>query len=554
MTMYWSRKALRSFSPFGLLLGTLFFAASLTPSLIPRETLIQGLLSGLSFSIGYGIGVLGKMIWEYLQLPQPEWRWFRLASIVAVVISAAIALISLWKASGWQDSIRALMGMQPVDSVRPIQVALITIVVFVLLVLIARLFALIFRVVASRLRRYVPPRVAGFIGGALTIVLFWTVVDGLLLRYALRVMDSSFERVDAMIDADIAPPSDPMKTGSAASLVDWEGIGRQGRDYVVSGPSQAAIAEIAGEPAKEPLRVYVGLNSADTAEARAKLALDELIRVGGFDRSVLVMVTPTGTGWVDPAAIDPVEFLHHGDIASIAIQYSYLPSWLSLLVQPGYGSEASRALFAEVYGYWTKLPKDHRPKLYLFGLSLGAMNSDLSHDLFDVIADPYQGALWSGAPFTSRTWRDATDGRVPGSPAWLPRFRDGSVIRFTGQKNSLGLDGAPWGPMRIVFLQYASDAITFFSTNYAFWTPEWMIGERGPDVSPDFRWIPIVTFLQLGIDLITATTTPMGYGHVYAPEHYVDSWIAVTDPQGWTPEAVEKLKAHFIGMRKDPHS
>ena len=35
--------------------------------------------------------------------------------------------------------------------------------------------------------------------------------------------------------------------------------------------------------AVEPVRVYVGLRSADTPEIRAKLALEELKRVGGFE-------------------------------------------------------------------------------------------------------------------------------------------------------------------------------------------------------------------------------------------------------------------------------
>ena len=45
----------------------------------------------------------------------------------------------------------------------------------------------------------------------------------------------------------------------------------------------------------------------------------------------LIVVMPTGTGWIDPAAMDTVEYLHGGDVASVAIQYSYLTSWLSLL-------------------------------------------------------------------------------------------------------------------------------------------------------------------------------------------------------------------------------
>jgi uncharacterized membrane protein len=78
---------------------------------------------------------------------------------------------------------------------------------------------------------------------------------------------------------------------------------------------------------------------------------------------VLIVVTPTGTGWVDPAALDSVEYLHGGAVASVALQYSYLGSWLHLLVGADYGADAARALFKEIYGYWTTLPKDRRPRL-----------------------------------------------------------------------------------------------------------------------------------------------------------------------------------------------
>jgi hypothetical protein len=126
------------------------------------------------------------------------------------------------------------------------------------------------------------------------------------------------------------------------------------------------------------------------------------MRVGGFERSVHVVVTPTGTGWVDPAAIDSVEYLYDGALASVALQYSYLASWLYLLVDPGYSADVARALFKEIYGYWITLPKESRPRLYLHGISLGAMNSEQSTDLIEVIGDPFDGALWSGPPYSSR--------------------------------------------------------------------------------------------------------------------------------------------------------
>jgi len=42
--------------------------------------------------------------------------------------------------------------------------------------------------------------------------------------------------------------------------------------------------------------------------------------------------------------------------------------------------------------------------------------------------------------------------------------------------------------------------------------------------------------------MILATTTPVGHGHVYAPEHYVDAWTAVTVAPGWTTERLDALK------------
>ncbi len=289
------------------------------------------------------------------------------------------------------------------------------------------------------------------------------------------------------------------------------------------------------------------MQSADTVEERADLALDELKRVGGFDRSVLVIATPTGTGWIDPAGQQPLEYLHHGDVATVSVQYSYLASWLALLADPETGDETARAVFRKVYGHWRTLPRETRPKIYLNGLSLGAFNSDLSFRLFQVLDDPIDGAFWIGPPFKTETWVQATRARNPGSPAWLPTFGTGSLVRFTSQTNHLDDAIAPWGRMRIVFLQYASDAITFFDMNAAQTRPAWMQRPYGPDVSPELRWYPIVTFFQLLVDMMTATATPMGYGHVYAPEHYADGWVAVTEPPGWTPDEIERLKAMLAG-------
>jgi len=549
MPQRWLVRLWQSYSAVGLLAGTLFFAASLTPSLLPRNFVTQGVLSGVSMAVGYGLGLLVLILWDYLELPKPRERTGRIIKIAAALVCAAIVLTFLWRATEWQNSIRQLMQLPPVDSAHPSKVGLIGLVTFILLVALARLFGLIYRRAALFTRRYVPRRVSNVIGFAVAAILFATIANGVIFRFGLHMADSSYKRLDALIDDDLPAPSDPGKTGSQASLLRWDELGRTGRNYIAKGPGRQDIQSFLHRDAMEPIRVYVGLRSAETPQERAKLALEELKRVGGFERSSLVVITPTGTGWVDPEAVDPLEYLHGGDIASVAVQYSYLASWLALLVEPDYGTETARALFQEIYGYWTTLPKDHRPRLYLYGLSLGALSSTQSSELFEVLADPYDGALWAGPPYSTRMWRTITDDRNPGSPEWLPKFRDSSYVRFTAQKNALDIPGAHWGPMRVVFLQYASDPITFFQYSAGYREPDWMRDPRGPDVSPQLRWYPIVTLLQLTLDIAMATTTPLGYGHVYAPEHYIDAWVAVMDVR-WPQEEIDRLKAFFEHRRQ----
>ncbi|MEK9282105.1 MULTISPECIES: alpha/beta-hydrolase family protein [unclassified Bradyrhizobium] len=539
------RWQLLSLSGVGLMLGALFFAAALTPTLIPRSYLTQGVLAGACFAIGYLAGTLWRWMWHYLELPEPSARARSIANALVAAGCLLVVIIYLWRAAEWQNSIRAVMKMAPVDTAHPLKVCLIALLTFVALLALGRLFALVARVLAARTTRVIPQRIANVIGVLVAGLLFWSIANNLLIRTAFRALDSSFREFDALLEPERPQPTAPGKTGSAASLVKWKQLGRAGREFVASGPTAAEISALTGKPAKDPVRVYVGLGGGNTAKARARLALDELKRQHGFERAVLIVITPTGTGWIDPAAMNSVEYLHHGDVASVAVQYSYLNSPLSLLFQPEYGAEAARALFSEIYGYWTTLPRDKRPKLYLHGLSLGAMNSEKSAELFETIGDPIAGALWSGPPFESRIWRSVTANRNQGSPAWLPEFRDGRFVRFMNQNGPTVPADAPWGALRVVYLQYASDPIVLFAYRDAYQVPAWMAAPRGPDVSPELRWYPVVTMLQLALDMAVATNTPMGFGHVYAPEHYVDAWVAVTDVQDWSADALARLKDHL---------
>ncbi|MFK4823456.1 alpha/beta hydrolase [Paenochrobactrum sp. BZR 588] len=538
-----------SFNAIGLLIGTLFFAASLTPSLLPRTYLMQGLLSGVTLAAGYGLGVFFTALWKRLELPRFQPKIRRFLKISGSAFCIPVLIIFLWRTAEWQNSIRALMQLEPVETAHPFYVALIASITFTVLIGIVRLFKWVMHFSSRNAQRFAPKPMAYLLGSIIAVAIFWSAGEGILFRGALHMADSSFRALDELMEPDTAQPLDPLKTGSKSSLIAWRDLGRQGREYIANAPTQEDISAFRNKPAMEPIRVYVGLNAADTVDARAKLALKELIRAGGFERSSLVVVTPTGTGWVDAEAMNPAEYLLEGDVASVAVQYSYLASWLSLLFEPDYGSKTARALFREVYRHWTKMPKDKRPKLYLYGLSLGALSSERSAELFEVIGDPYQGSLLAGPPFPSSVWHAMTEARNHDSPSWLPLVGDGSYVRFTAQKDNLNNASAPWGPIRTVYLQYASDPIVFFEYSSLYSKPSWMDDPRGPDVSAEFRWYPVVTFLQLALDLAMATTTPMGYGHVYAGEHYIDAWREVLDLQDWSLDDLNRLKDKFRANR-----
>lgn len=64
--------------------------------------------------------------------------FLRVAKLVGATGCAMVAPISLWRAAQWQSSIRELMGLEPADRARPIEVSLIALTAFAILIALAR--------------------------------------------------------------------------------------------------------------------------------------------------------------------------------------------------------------------------------------------------------------------------------------------------------------------------------------------------------------------------------------------------------------------------------
>jgi len=539
-----ANKAIGRFSIPCLLLGLLFFAASLTPSLIPRGPEVQGILGGLVTALGYLLGQIVALVWKAADLPRLSGRPARMLTLICAIVVFGFFLWVLGSSLAWQNDLRAKMGMAPADALRLVRIGLAAVATFAVAFALGRLVAGLFRLVRGRFYRVMPPRRANVLGLiAVAVILVVVTRDGILDR-VIAGLDESYEAAQALFDDAPPAPTDPRKTGSPESLVDWAAIGAPGRDFITSGPDAEAIAAFTGRPALDPIRVYVGRANGETPQERAGLALAELKRQGAFQREVLIIASPTGTGWMDPGSHDPVEYMHDGDIATVAAQYSYLQSPLALILETETGLEQATALQDAVHGHWKTLPKDDRPRLYVHGLSLGAWSSMHATNLFRLLDDPIDGAFWAGPPFPSAFWNYVQRQREPGSPWVRPTIGDGSLVRYASHTASAADAEADWGRMRIVFLQYSSDPVVFYDPASLWRAPPWMRDPPADDMSEHLFFMPVVTQFQLAVDLALSFGSPPGHGHAYYARDYIGPWVEVTAPGGWTPADTERLIAH----------
>jgi uncharacterized membrane protein len=539
--------------PFGGQAGALvFFCTSLTPSLLPRGVLLQGVVSGVTALIGYGLGSMFSSWIRKLITREPRAETKRLAWWALVGATAVLVPLFLYLGGRWQETTRKLMGMELLGSYEWPAMLVVAAIVFFLFLIVSRVVRGSSRGLIRLLDHWVPRTVANVVGVVIATFIVIGFVQGFLFDGIVSALNSTYSLADEGTSAGITQPKSSLRSGGPGSLVPWDSLGVKGRDFAGEGwaPTVDDIAEFTQGSASEPIRVYIGLESADSVEERVELAVKELERTDAFSREVLVIVTTTGTGWVDANVSNGIEYMYAGDTAIVALQYSYLPSWISFLVDRSKAAEAGEAMIAGVTERWNEDPPDDRAKLLVFGESLGSYGTEQAFDGLDDMTNNIDGALLEGPTFANPLRNEFTDERDPGSTEWLPIYEGGRETRFATEADDFERPSAVWTTPHIAYLQNATDPISFFSVDLLWKRPDWLDDPRGPDVTPEMIWFPTVTFWQVAADLAFSTGVPDGHGHSYGA-NVADGWAAIAAPPGWTDADTDRLKATLNGDIED---
>lgn len=355
-----------------------------------------------------------------------------------------------------------------------------------------------------------------------------------------------------------AAPDRPEVTGSPDSHIDWALQSREGRRWLSMTPHPDHIATIMGEPAKQPIRIYASLEAAATAEERAELLLREIDRTHALERSVFALFSPTGSGYVNYVADETLEYLTRGDCASAAVEYSVLPSALSLN-KVELGTHQTRIVVNGIVQRLLAMPPDERPRFVLFGESLGSQVSEemfLGTGMSGPTGAGLDAAVWIGTPQATR-WRDEIWGTR--SVAEPPGLGPGAALVTRCMSDWTSLPDEERTQVRYLLLQNGDDPVPKFGPPVLWVRPDWLGPDdrRPPGAPRGTRWLPVITFAATLFDMANALTPTPGVflegGHDYrleVPEAVRTVWsLTCSDDQMARVQAA--LREREVGWEAD---
>lgn len=540
----------------GAALGLVAWWLSLPPTLLPRSWFTQGVISAVCLATGYMVGTFGGFLVHrvladrHVDVPAPVRRRVH-QGVAGLWVVAVLASLLLW--TWWQNQQRELVGLDDLGPLTIVLALVLTAVLTLILGLGGRLFhhgvALVDRFFH---RRGAPRYLANLLTAGVVTVAIWALTVLVLAPGFQRWADDQFGPIDEGTEPGVEAPSAATVSGSPDSLVAWDSLGLQGRSFVAQAPTPEELAAFAGSgaEAKAPIRVYAGIDSEADIDARAALVVAELERTNAFSRSVLVVFTATGTGWVDPAAAASLEYMHGGDTAIASMQYSFFPSWISFLIDGQIAEDAGLALYDAVHARWLEEPEATRPELIVFGQSLGSFGAETPFAGDDAAASVEHflagadGYFFTGPTHSNVIWSQLTAAREPGSPSWRPVYDGGRTVRLINRPSDLDGGGDDWAFPRVLYVHHPSDPVGTWTWSTLWSSPDWVDHPVGYDVPPGVRWWPFVTFVQEVGDLIQGFSAPVGYGHDYT-NIFVPGWAAVAPADGWTDADSQRLLEHL---------
>ncbi|MBE7324142.1 alpha/beta-hydrolase family protein [Nocardioides sp. Y6] len=527
----------------GVLLAALAFQQSTMPTLMAREWYLQGVVSGLAVGLSYGAGsLLMRLVWALnrvldvhpRRLTATELLWVRGVFAGVLVVLVTLTTRQAVRQHRWTAE---RLGVEPSSPWwTALGIALVTVVVAALVVLLARGLSWL-RHSVTWLGSRVMPRWAS--ATLATVLVLWVVAYAAqtwVYAGTLRALNEAFTLADTQLAPEHPRPESERRSGGPASAVAWEELGVEGRRFVAEGPSVPDIVRLGRPGARvvEPVRAFVGRRSEADVRLRARLAVEELERLGGLERGTLLVAVPTGKGWVNEQMVQPLEHLLHGDVATVSMQYSHLPSPLAFLAETEAALDAGQALVSAVEERIETLPEEDRPRLLVAGESLGAYGASAAFVDFDDLLARTDGSLWVGSPSMTRLRQVAEEQRRPGSLQIRPVLDDHPEVLFANRPDDL--TGRP----RAVFLQQADDAIVWWDWSVLWRRPDWLAEPLDPSVNPAMEWYPMTTFLNLAIDMAVSTAFAEGQGHMYGTQP-TRAWWAMLRPEGWDERALAAL-------------
>jgi uncharacterized membrane protein len=182
---------------------------ALTPSLLPRDWLLQGIVSGVLMMIGYGIGALLGFSVRRVFPRQTRPAVKRVAWWALAVWALVVVAVFLYLGSGWQRDIRLLVGAEQPTRYRYVLILLVSLLLSAVTVEGARLLRRLTRWIDRGLDRWLPEGVAAVLGAMLVGLLLVGFLHGVVYDSLIAVANRAFKTINAETTRAPESPSRP---------------------------------------------------------------------------------------------------------------------------------------------------------------------------------------------------------------------------------------------------------------------------------------------------------------------------------------------------------